>query len=165
MANNKQWLPNKINGAKSNKTSYPFDGGLVSGGGSVKKFQFSSPGLINGMIPDNMWGADSSSLFSVAIPSGANTKWYIVAECFFNVGITSATIKLSTTEPKSVRPVVNVVPPKATIILYYGIGTNYWKAIKGNILVKPMLVLRNYIESPKCGALPFKDYYTFVTIS
>lgn len=164
MSNNKQWLPNKVDAFASQVQSSPFDGVVVSDNNRLI-FQFTSPGLINNMIPDNMFSG--KELFSASLPGsvGSFSRWYIVANCSFNVGITKATLSLKTSPPIIPRPQKNNVPITSGIILYTGFGSRAWKMVKGNVLLKPMLVLRNYKRDVSCGEMPFEDYYSFVSIS
>ena len=53
MSGAKQWIANKVVSTKRGEL-HPFDGFLYSENNSTY-FQFSSPGLIGGKIPNNMW--------------------------------------------------------------------------------------------------------------
>lgn len=164
MSNNKQWLPNKVEALSPKNISHPFDGTVITRDNKLL-FQFTSPGLINNKIPNNMFSG--SQLFSVNLPGtvGSFQKWFIIATCTFNVGITNVRLSMKTSEPNIPRPTMNNIPTSTEIILYAGFGSRSWKMVNGNVLLKPMLLLRNYKRDVLCGEMPFEDYYSFVSIS
>jgi len=165
----KQWVPNKRNALKATQKLYPFDGSVISKGNGQEKtlmFKFSAPGLINGIFPDNMWeqGAETETLLELKITSETE-KWYLIATCLFSIGIVSVELSVVNEPPENIMPTANEIPDKAEIILWAGVGKLATKMVKGNVLVKPMLLMRTYRDDVDCGEVPFEDYYTMIAIS
>lgn len=161
MSSAKQWVSNKVNPVKRGSLK-PFDGFLYTENNSVY-FKFSSPGLIGGKIPNNMW-TDVNNLFSASV-SGVS-KWYVVANCNFQNGvISSITLSVVTDEPSPPDPVKSGLPSSMSIILWTGFGkANAYKMFDGNINIKSVIVQRSYKTSVECGVSNYEDWYTLAAV-